>query len=41
MAEWSKILNIESYNSENRLNKYGWSIEKAFSTPVRKIKKKE
>lgn len=41
MAEWSKILNIESYNLENRLNKYGWSIEKAFSTPVRKIKKKE
>ena len=30
IAEWSRILNIPRYLLNNRINKYGWSVEKAF-----------
>lgn len=30
MAEWSRILNIPYGTLKNRLNRYGWSVERAF-----------
>lgn len=45
MSEWSRILNIPYYLLRNRINVYGWDIEKAFTTPKsnrgRKPKRKE
>lgn len=35
LTEWSEILGIESHTLIMRL-KYNWSVEKAFTTPVRK-----
>lgn len=35
MAEWGRKTGIGGYNIENRLNKYGWSIEKALTTPIK------
>ena len=38
MAMWAKELNINYKTLANRICTYGWSVEKAFTTPVRKIK---
>ena len=35
LAEWADILNIKYHTLCSRINNYGWSIEKAFTTPVR------
>ena len=41
IAEWSKITGINSRTIESRVGLYGWSDEKALTTPIRKrIKKK-
>ena len=34
MTEWSKILGIPRYVLSNRINTYGWDIERAFTTKV-------
>lgn len=39
LAEWSKILGIKAIVIQMRLDRLKWSIEKAFETPVRQIKK--
>jgi hypothetical protein len=31
MKEWSRILGIKYHTLENRLNKYKWSVERAFT----------
>lgn len=36
IAEWGRITGIKAYNIDNRLNKYGWSVEQALSTPINK-----
>lgn len=41
MAEWGIITGIKDYNIENRLNKYGWSVEKTLTTPVIPCKRKK
>ena len=33
VAEWGRITGLGDYNIDNRINKYGWSIEKALTTP--------
>ena len=35
IAEWSRELNINYHTLKQRLNKYHWSVEKAFETPVK------
>jgi len=37
LSEWSEILNMNYTTLCNRLNIRKWSVEKAFSTPVRKF----
>lgn len=39
VMQWAEIIGIEYRILLNRINKYGWSIERAFITPVRKRKK--
>lgn len=34
LSEWSRILGVSSHLLSNRINVYGWSIEKAFETPI-------
>lgn len=36
ISEWARIQNINYYTLWDRLNKKGWSVEKAFTTPVKK-----
>lgn len=36
LAEWAKELNISYTALKQRINKLGWSIERALTTPVRK-----
>jgi hypothetical protein len=37
LSEWSQILNIEQSTLSKRINKYGWTVEKAFiKTAVKK-----
>lgn len=36
LSEWSRIVNIEFHVLFNRLSNMGWSVEKSFTTPVRK-----
>jgi len=40
LTEWSKILGIPRYVLSNRINSYGWDIERAFTTKVKKKRKK-
>lgn len=35
LKEWARELGINNTTLHNRINYYGWSIEKAFTTPVR------
>lgn len=35
LVEWSEFLGMKSPTLSKRLNKYKWSIEKAFTTPVK------
>lgn len=35
LKDWSKELGIKNTTLHNRIHYYGWSIEKAFTTPVR------
>ena len=39
LKEWSEKLMINCKVLNSRINKYGWSIERAFTTPVRKLNK--
>lgn len=34
LAEWSRILGIKRTTLGMRLTKYGWSVERSFSTPI-------
>jgi hypothetical protein len=38
LIEWCEITGITRASLNNRINHYGWSIEKALTTPVRKHK---
>jgi len=38
IAAWAEELNINQHTLANRIFRYGWSIEKAFTTLVRKVK---
>lgn len=40
MSEWSEILGIPRHVLSNRINAYGWTIERALTTKVRKGKSK-
>lgn len=40
LRDWSKILGINESTLSHRINSYGWSVERAFTTPVRKHTKK-
>lgn len=40
LAEWSEKLGIKEITLWHRIFAYGWAVEKAFETPVRKRKKK-
>ena len=33
LSEWSRILNLPFHLLSNRINSYGWSVERAFETP--------
>ena len=35
LSEWGEILGISAKLLGQRINKYGWSIERAFTTPIR------
>lgn len=35
LMEWSEILEMNYQTLRGRINNYGWSIEKAFTTPIR------
>ncbi len=39
LKKWCIELGFNFRTIQNRLNQYGWSVEKAFTTPVRKINK--
>lgn len=39
MSEWSDYLGISYHVIRNRINKYGWSVERALTTPVRRCKR--
>lgn len=41
LSEWANILGIKAITLWARINTYNWSIEKAFTTPVRKMNYKE
>lgn len=36
LSEWSDILGMKKITLLKRINNYGWSIEKAFKTPIRR-----
>ena len=36
LVEWSEVVGIKYNTLERRINKYGWSIERALTTPTRK-----
>lgn len=36
ISEWSKILGIDMYTLYSRIHRHKWSVEKAFTTPVRR-----
>lgn len=38
LSEWSRIVNIPQDTLYDRINREGWSIERAFTNPVRKKK---
>ena len=38
VTEWCEYYNLPYYILNNRLNKYGWSIKRAFETPIKKPK---
>lgn len=40
LSEWSAIIGIDRGTLNSRIYTYGWSVEKAFTTPVKKKKKK-
>ena len=40
LSEWCEILNIDYHSAHWRL-KNGWSVQKSFETPTRKMRKKE
>lgn len=40
LAQWSKILDVDMIVLWSRLRKYKWTVEKAFTTPVRKRRKR-
>lgn len=35
ISEWARIIGIKQPTLSNRINNLGWSIDKAFTTPVR------
>ena len=37
LRQWCDKLNLNYRTIQNRINSYGWSIEKALTTPIRKI----
>lgn len=37
LAEWAEIIGISAKVLGHRLNSYGWTIERAFTTPVRRV----
>lgn len=37
MTQWARILNIPPTTLKARINRYGWSVERAFTEPVRKL----
>ena len=39
-AQWSRFLGIDERTLRARINRYGWSIEKAFTTPIRRSNSK-
>lgn len=39
LSEWSNFLNIPINTLHARIHRLNWSVEKAFTTPIRKIKK--
>lgn len=39
VTEWAEILGINKGTLESRIVRYGWSVEKALETPVKKINK--
>lgn len=39
IAEWSDITGIRSYNILQRIDKLGWSVERALTTPVKVVNK--
>ena len=41
IAEWSEETNISSRTIEQRLNRHGWSVDRALTTPVRPLKKEK
>ena len=40
MREWAKVLGISEGSIEGRINRLGWSVEEALSTPAFKIGQK-
>lgn len=38
LPEWGRITGIGKYNLENRIYKYGWTVERALQTPIRRVK---
>lgn len=36
LAQWARELNFPYYILDGRINNYGWSVEKAFETPIQK-----
>ena len=40
LSEWCEILNLNYHTIYGRIKSYGWSKEKAISTPIRKITKR-
>lgn len=40
VAQWSRELGISAMNIRNRIGNLGWSVEKALSTPVRTVSKR-
>ena len=41
IQEWSRIYDIKDYIIRDRIFKLGWSPEKAITTPVRKMKRRQ
>lgn len=40
ISDWAAINNVSNATIYNRINKLGWSIEQAISTPARKLRKR-